>query len=149
MADEPTTEIEPDADAAPERGRNWLRVGLATTLALLLLVIGTHFAWNWYEDRSYVGTSEAVTIKWDCANGLFWTGPAGHRWWAGHDPVPTGELDTAPPTNDDILPTRTATGTMHYDTRMTATFTSDAGGTLTFIRQPSEAFYFADCKLGF
>ena len=63
--------------------------------------------------------------------------------------MPTGALDTSPPTGDEPLPYHHAKGTMHYDTRTTATFTSDAGGTVTFTRQPSTAFYSLGCKLGF
>ncbi|MGZ4681697.1 MAG: hypothetical protein ACXV8G_04485 [Acidimicrobiales bacterium] len=147
---EPKTETETgtDSDMPPDSRRNWLCIGLASVLVCLLLGIGANWTWSWYQDRSYVGSSERVTLDWDCTNGISWTGPAGHRWWAGHDPVPTGTLDTAP-TTPGTPDYHHATGTLHYDSRMTATFTSDAGGTLTFTRQPSRAFYTADCKIGF
>lgn len=130
------------------------RVRQLAALGLLLVLLGglAVYGWQWHADRSYVGSSQRVELRWDCGNGIFWTDAGtGIKWWAGHDPVMTGAIETAPrdaPDRTDPISMKHAAGTVHFDTRETATFTSDAGGTMPLTRQEPGKFYTMDCTLG-
>jgi hypothetical protein len=132
---------------AAEAGRTRPRpLVLLVVAGLAVAVLVGGLLWT---RRGVAGTSERVTLEWQCANSIFWPSDAragGDRWWAGHDPVVTGSVitDGSPPHSFDP-PRHEAAGTLRYDTEETATFHSDAGGTMPMMRQPPGRFYTTDC----
>lgn len=121
----------------------------AACIGVTIVVLAGLATWRWQRDRAYVGTTVSVTLDWSCGNGIFWRGTSAHAtWWAGHNPAPTGTLDTQAP-GAGSPPSRHAEGKLHFTSYRNAVFTSTAGGTLTMTRQPRNAFYTADCFIGF
>ncbi len=118
-------------------------------LPLLGVMLIAGAGWVWRRAASpYIGTSQRVALEGECGNGIFWRDPdTGTSWWAGSGPRAAGPLDTEAPSGDSSLPRRHADGTLRFLTRNHATFTSDAGGSLTLTRQPKDRFYDASCSL--
>lgn len=106
----------------------------------------------WVRDTGvYLWSSRRVTLTWQCSNPLFLpltTGALHYEWWA-RNPVPWGtdRFLTAPPSPTKDLPSYRAAGRVHFDSVDHATFRSDAGKTLTFIRVPRGTFYDLDCAI--
>ena len=123
------------AAASPTAPHRAARRWIATVLLVIVLAGLGAYGWHWHADRSYVGSTAAASLTWTCWNGIFWTDPdTGIKWWAGEDRrVIEGPIESATSgiTKDQSgLPIRNATGSIHFDTRETATFTSAAGGHL-------------------
>ena len=141
-----STRMSGDDQTEPARHTSWptRRVVVIVVVAMTLLVLA--FGWRWWSDRSYVGTAQRVALDWDCWNGIVWIDAGnGVRWWAGHDPLIVGTVETAPRTANNVNGIKHATGTIRFDTVDTAVFTSDRGGTIALTRDPPGTVHTADC----
>lgn len=147
------TDVEDPADPAEAgagSGGGSRRRTIVTSAALVVVLLGlAAYGLRWWSAHAYVGSTQRVELTWDCGNGIFWVDPAsGTKWWAGHDPVMVGRIESAPRQPGRIISTKTAAGSMHIDSSDTAVFTSDAGGTMPLTRQEPGTLYTADCALG-
>lgn len=138
-----------DATGVPDRTDPRRRsVLVALSLLLVVALVGAVVLWR---ARGRAGTTERVRLEWTCGNGIFWPTPGpsgGESWWAGHDPVTSGPIQTGQGPGTD-LPRRWADGVLRFDTDDSATFVSDAGGTMALRREPSGMrFHTADCRFG-
>ncbi len=157
----------PDPGAAPTDGRDPVvatgasasrpgdpRRRAAVIVLSALLLVAVVAAVQLWRSRGRAGASERAHLEWTCGNGIFWPTPdpvggfptGEDVWWAGHDPAPLGPIQTGQGPGSD-LPRRWADGVLRFDTDDSATFVSDAGGTLVLTRQPPNRFYTADCNL--
>jgi hypothetical protein len=118
-------------------------VWLVIAAVALIVLVAIGFSW-WRDDVHYVGATRRVELGWECSNGIHFDGPAGTRWWAGHNPITSGTIETTDPA---IHSHHEGTGTVHFDSAETATFTSDAGGTMPFVRERSGQLFTLDCNL--
>lgn len=90
-------------------------------------------------------------LTWDCFNGIAWPHERTKHdyWWAGGQPVAHGEILTPLPKGGvPGLQNYVATGTLHFDSRAKAIFTSDAGGKLPMVRESWKSAHNASCSLG-
>jgi hypothetical protein len=119
---------------------------------LVLAAAGIFFVAD-RDDPSYVGTTRRVTLQWgQCFNGISWPPSAkrdSYYWWAGGSPAPKGDILTVPPLREHSSALHYARGTLHFTSRSTAIFRSDAGGTLEMRRESTKAFHTTGCSLGF
>ncbi len=137
---------------------------VALSVLLVVALAGAVVLWR---SRGRAGTSERVRLEWTCANFIFWpmpdpAGGVGNEmvmggapgggddiWYAGHDPVTRGPIQTGQGPSWIDPPRRWADGTLRFDTDDTATFVSDAGGTMAMRREPpGPRFYRTDCAFG-
>jgi hypothetical protein len=122
--------------------RSLNRVLGAVVLVGILVAAGIG-GWRWHQDRSYIGTSRAVTIEWRCLDHLDWRDEERDATWTG------GTQGVRPITVErgSFPPVQMATGTIRFDTYDRATFTSDLGGSTELHRVPPGAFRTLACVL--
>ena len=146
-----------ESDEASRSGLGWRRQTWEVAALVAVLGILAFVAWHRWTPPGYVGTSRRITLTWACTNGIQWFPPGqeatnGYSWWAGDDPVPSGQVVTAADVgrDSDGFSIERATGVLRFTSRGRATFRSDAGGTLAFTRwDPSPGrFRTAECRFG-
>jgi len=109
-------------------------------------------AWWLHDTGMYVWTTRRTTLTWQCSTDIvlpFTTGARRYSWRAPNS-IPTGggQFLTSPPLPTSPIHTHHATGQVHFDSLNRATFHSDAGRSLLFIRESKRAFHNLGCGIG-
>ena len=147
------------------------RLALSAVVATILIV-GAIGGARWRHSRSYVGTTRAVVLRWNCANAIFYEDPSrtydwwaamlGQKrrplsWWADGRPGSTGRIQTAEPKvavtrqhghTSLPRPLYEAVGRIRFNSIVDATFTSNAGGTMRLTREPAAVGHTDQCLSG-
>ena len=114
---------------------------LLLPLLALVLVAGAGSAW-YRAAYGHVGTSQRLTLQWDCWNAIRWRNPATAAWWRASEPIGPVKADLS-----GYPDHWSAAGTLRFVARNEATFTIDAGGSLTLHPEPKNAMYTASCAI--
>lgn len=136
----------PPGLASRRRVTRWSAVGLVVALA------AGAGAW-WLRDTGmYLWTTRRAELTWQCSTDIllpFTTG-AGRYSWRAPQPTTTGtgHFLTSPPLPTLPIRTHHATGRVRFESLNRATFHSDAGESLVFIRERKHAFHNLGCGIG-